>query len=160
MNSTEEIRKVPQEWLGVVLWWLRGVRNDTDDVRTPQLRQSIADGYQLFVGLYSLVVVVATVANVALVITVRRHRLYLPRPYVPLPLEPHTLQHGARLPRRPSYHGRHAPSQLALRRLLMSPDTNNTGAHLILSLFVIVVLCVLYILNWIFNHLSLVTAFR
>lgn len=76
MNSTEEIRKVPQEWLGVVLWWLRGVKNDTDDVRTPQLRQSIADGYQLFVGLYSLVVVVATVANVALVITIHRHRLY------------------------------------------------------------------------------------
>lgn len=76
MNSTEDMRRVPQEWLGVVIWWLRGVKNDTDDMRTPQLRQSIADGYQLFVGLYSLVAVVATVTNVALVITIRRHRLY------------------------------------------------------------------------------------
>lgn len=75
MNGTEEMRRVPQEWLGAVIWWLRGVKNDTD-MRAPQLRQSIADGYQLFIGFYSLVVVVATMANVAMVITIRRRRLY------------------------------------------------------------------------------------
>ncbi|KAG8312798.1 hypothetical protein J6590_015983 [Homalodisca vitripennis] len=76
MKEHPGVRQMSQEEMAVVLRWLEGWKNDSADLRAPQVKASMTGLYPGLVVLYSLVLVGAAVLNGALIYTVLRHRLY------------------------------------------------------------------------------------
>ncbi|RZF45146.1 hypothetical protein LSTR_LSTR015720 [Laodelphax striatellus] len=66
----------PDKWLEVMIHVINGQRNDTRDYSRPHLRPSVARIYPAFVALYALLVIGGATANLALVFSVFRDRLY------------------------------------------------------------------------------------
>lgn len=73
----KDANPIPDKVLNVIAQLFLGSKNDTGmDFSKPHLRPSVARVFPLFVFLYTLVVIVGTASNLAVIWTVIKHRLY------------------------------------------------------------------------------------
>lgn len=65
----------------MIIHFLAGIRNDTVDFSRPHLRPSVATIYPLFVFLYALLVTSGVVANMAMIGSIMKDKLYRDQTY-------------------------------------------------------------------------------
>lgn len=76
LNAIDQLDHIPHTWLGVVVDYMRGFRNDTTDFNRPQLRAFVRHTYPAFVCGYSALIMAGALCNAYVLAIVARKRLY------------------------------------------------------------------------------------
>ena len=74
--TREQIAALPDKYLATIVDILMGSSNNSDGLRSPKVRSSVANIYPFFIAMYAILAIAGTLSNCGMIYHIAKHKLY------------------------------------------------------------------------------------